>query len=468
MLDTHAERASASGSPLAHAILNDASLSGFTTLPVALQYITRTPELSSSTVREVTSTRSHRHWALGWGFDQFRILEACRVRLLHSLTRRHCYGHCVVSSIPRAVTISDMTLLLLGAGGFIGSHLVEHLLAHTDHNLVGFDVSADKLEGIRKSSRFEFHLGDIRSESKLLGKLVRASDVVVDLIAYANPSIYVSAPLEVFELNFVQNMNVVHECVAHRKRLIQYSSAEVYGKAGTGTLCREDATDSVFGPIQKQRWIYASAKALLERLLYAHGLAGDLEYCIVRPFNFVGPRLDYLVPAAAVGGPRVFPHFMSALLTGGPIRLVDGGHVHRTFLHIEDASRAFQTLLDKRQQTRNGIFNVGNPESNVTIRELALLMLELYEELTGRHAASAIETISGEDFYGPGYEDGDRLPPDISKMRALGWQPRHDLRSALRDAMVYYLDERNAEVNRGYAGGAAVSALGRPRVAMAG
>ena len=112
--------------------------------------------------------------------------------------------------------------------------------------------------------------------TKLLDRLVRRSDVVVDLIAYANPSIYVSAPLEVFELNFVQNMNMVTSCVANRKRLIQYSSAEVYGKAGNDTQCREDATDSVFGPVCKQRWIYASAKLMLERLLYAHGVAGDL------------------------------------------------------------------------------------------------------------------------------------------------------------------------------------------------
>ena len=107
--------------------------------------------------------------------------------------------------------------------------------------------------------------------------------------------------------------------------MIQYSSAEVYGKAGDEALCREEATDSVFGPVDKSRWIYATGKLLLERVLHAHGLAGNLEYIIVRPFNFIGPRIDYLVPACAVGGPRVFPHFMSALLTGGPLRLVDGG-----------------------------------------------------------------------------------------------------------------------------------------------
>jgi UDP-apiose/xylose synthase len=366
-----------------------------------------------------------------------------------------------------------MKVLLLGAGGFIGSHLVEHLLAETGHEVIGLDLGVEKLDGIatiQNDDRFEFHHTDIRTAAKLLDNLVRRCDVVVDLIAYANPSIYVSAPLEVFELNFVQNMNVVTACVAHRKRLIQYSSAEVYGKAGTDTHCREDGTDSVFGPVGKQRWIYATAKLMLERLLYAHGVAGDLEYTIVRPFNFVGSRIDYLVPADAVRGPRVFPHFMSALLTGGPIRLVDGGAVHRTFLHIEDANRAFRILLERTEDARNQIFNVGNPGNNITIRELAMAMIEIYEELTGQPARSQVVTTSGEAFYGPGYEDGDRRPPDISKLRALGWAPQHDLRSTLRDAMLYYLDESNAEANRGYANVSAPAPLlfKRPRIAVSG
>jgi UDP-apiose/xylose synthase len=344
-----------------------------------------------------------------------------------------------------------MNILLLGAGGFIGSHLVEHLLTESKHDVIGFDVGAEKLNGITNSPRFEFHQADIRTSSKLLESLVRSADVVVDLIAHANPSIYVSAPLDVFELNLMQNLNVVRLCVAHRKRLIQYSSAEVYGKSGPDELCREDSTDSIFGPVTKQRWIYATAKLMLERLLYAHGAAGELEYTIVRPFNFIGSRIDYLVPAGAVGGPRVFPHFMSALLSGGPIRLVGGGAVHRAFLHIEDANRAFDVLIDRRDQARNAIFNVGNPQNSITIRDLAGLMIELYQELTGREPTSEIVSVSGEEFYGTGYEDGDRLPPDISKMAALGWYPQLDLRSTLRDAMVFYLDETNARAGRAYA-----------------
>jgi UDP-apiose/xylose synthase len=331
-----------------------------------------------------------------------------------------------------------MTILILGAGGFIGSHLVAHLVGRGEHRVIGLDTVDEKLAGVR-GRQFTFCRADVRRSGELVEKLIRAADVVVDLVAYANPSIYVIAPLDVFDLNFTQNLQIARLCIRHQKRLIQYSSAEVYGKTASGDLCHEDSTDSTFGPVHKPRWIYATAKLLLERVLHAHGVAGELDCTIVRPFNFLGPRIDYLVEAHAVGGPRVFPHFMSALLTGGPIRLVDGGRVHRTFLHIDDAVTAFQVLLDHPERTRNEIFNVGNPSNNTTIRGLALRMVDLYEELTRLPASSAIVEISGEEFYGKGYEDGDRLPPDISKLQSLGWKPHLDLQTTLRETMAYYL-----------------------------
>jgi UDP-apiose/xylose synthase len=332
-------------------------------------------------------------------------------------------------------------ILLLGAGGFIGSHLVEHLVGRGEHEVIAADISDEKLAHIDPAC-FRFVRCDIRHEQTLLESLIIDADLVVDLIAYANPSLYVSSPLAVFELNFLRNLDIARLCVDHGRRLIQYSSAEIYGKAGRDTLCREDDSESIFGPVEKTRWIYATGKLLLERVLHAYGQAGQLEYTIVRPFNFVGSRIDYLVEANAVGGPRVFPHFMSALLTGGPIRLVDGGRVHRAFTHIADANAAFQTLLDRRVEVRNQIFNIGNPGNNTTIRALAHLMRDLYEELTGDPPLSEVVEISGEQFYGAGYEDGDRLPPDIAKLQRIGWSPRHDLRATMRDAMEYYLERR--------------------------
>ncbi|HSJ72575.1 MAG TPA: bifunctional UDP-4-keto-pentose/UDP-xylose synthase [Acidimicrobiia bacterium] len=331
-----------------------------------------------------------------------------------------------------------MKLLLIGAGGFIGSNLVDHLIERGEHEVVGVDKTADKLEGI-EGPNFTYIDMDITESHDEVEELVKDCDVVVDLIAYANPSIYVSAPLDVVKLNFFENMAITQMCIAHGKRLIQYSTSEVYGKSNHDGAYNEETSDLIMGPTTKQRWIYAAGKQFLERILHAHGLRGDLEYTIIRPFNFVGPRFDYLVEAGTLGGPRVFAHFMSALITGGPMYLVDGGNQRRSFTHIDDASDAFSTIIDD-PRTTNQIYNVGNPSTDTSIRELAQYMMAMYTELTGKPADNEIIEISGEEFYGKGYEDMDRVPPDISKLQALGWNPTRDMKTTFGDAMRYNLD----------------------------
>ena len=332
-----------------------------------------------------------------------------------------------------------MNIAILGAGGFIGSNLIEYLMERGEHRLVGVDITDEKLAGIG-GPQFRFIKADVSQNRDLVEDVVRDTDVVVDLIAYANPSIYVESPLEVVDLNFFENHRIVEMCVRHQKRLIQYSTAEVYGHP-TDEFYFEDTSDLRLGPIHKQRWIYSAAKQLLERVVYAHGQAGDLDFTLVRPFNFVGPRFDYLVPSESMGGPRLFAHFMSALLSGGPMYLVDGGWRHRSFTHIADANTAFEILLD-HPGARNEIFNIGNPAINVTVRQVAELMCDLYEELTGKPAPCELVEVDGETFYGIGYEDTDRVPPSIDKLRALGWEPRHGLRDIFRDAMLTYLEAK--------------------------
>jgi len=333
-------------------------------------------------------------------------------------------------------------LFIIGAGGFIGSNLVEHLIEEGEHEIVGIDVTAEKLAGI-SGPNFRFIEADITSQTDLVDELVEQTDVVVDLVAYANPSLYVSNPLGVIRLNFFENVKIADSCIRHGKRLFQYSTSEIYGKqSGNGTY-REDSSDLIMGPTTKQRWVYASGKQFLERIIHAHGLAGDIEYTIVRPFNFVGPRFDYLVEAGTTGGPRVFAHFMSALLTGGPMYLVDGGEQRRTFTHIEDANKAFSVLVSNPAAI-NQIYNIGNPTTDISIGELAALMTDIYEELTGKTYTGQTIEISGEEFYGEGYEDMNRVPPDVSKLQALGWNPTHDLQTIFRDTIRYNLDRFEA------------------------
>jgi UDP-apiose/xylose synthase len=330
-------------------------------------------------------------------------------------------------------------LFIIGAGGFIGSNLIEHLIEEGVHDVVGVDITKAKLEGI-SGDNFRFIEADVTSQADLVDKLIAETDVVVDLVAYANPSLYVSKPLDVIRLNFFENVKIAEMCMRHDKRLFQYSTSEIYGKRSENGTYKEDSSNLVMGPTTKQRWVYASGKQFLERIIHAHGLAGDIEYTIVRPFNFVGPRFDYLVEAGSKGGPRVFAHFMSALLTGGPMYLVDGGEQRRTFTHIKDTNTAFSTLIDNPAAI-NQIFNIGNPSTDISMRELAALMTNIYQELTGNVYTGETVEIDGEEFYGSGYEDMNRVPPSIEKIQALGWNPLYDLDTIFRDTIQYNLDQ---------------------------
>lgn len=340
-----------------------------------------------------------------------------------------------------------MNLALLGGGGFIGSHILEHLLRSTRSQFSVFDKDLKKLSEVRNlipdfDSRVRLVEGDLASSFGTVTDLIKWSDITVDLIAYANPSMYVTNPLDVVKLNFFDNLEVAKACSTLNRHLVQFSSCEVYGiSAGRTESFSEARSALIMGPICEHRWIYASAKQLLERLLHAYGLEGKLSYTIIRPFNFIGPRIDYLPVPGTVGGPRVFSHFMAALMADGPLRLVDGGHARRSYTYIADAVSAFELVLKSLDNAcYNQIVNIGSPGNETTIRDLAILMKDLWFTLTGKTSKSSLEDISGEQFYGKGYADCDRRIPDISKLTSLGWSPRYSLRDTVKETMKYYIE----------------------------
>lgn len=357
-----------------------------------------------------------------------------------------------------------MNIFILGAGGFIGAHLVERLLTE-NHQVTAVDIYDDKLLEFLDHDRLRFIKQDIRDHQWDMESYIAQADLVIDLIAYANPGLYVKMPLEVFQLNFSENLRIAEACVNYQKRLIQFSSCEVYGKT-IASFAREDLKDPedpklatfseetspyILGPVNKHRWIYASAKQLLERVLHAYGLEKELNYTIVRPFNFIGPKIDYLLDETD-GMPRVFSYFMDALIHGTPMQLVDGGHHRRSYTYIEDAIEcAYRIIQNPNEVCNRQIFNVGSPYNEVSMGGLAELMRDIYKEkfLQNNVVLSEIIEISGEEFYGVGYEDSDRRIPDISKARILlGWEPHWKLRELVEATMQYYMIDYVEQVQK--------------------
>jgi len=350
-----------------------------------------------------------------------------------------------------------MRVLILGCGGFVGSHLAERLLASAAHEVVGLDRSPAKAAHLVGRERFEFVVGELPG-ARELPELVSGSDVVVHLAAICNPSLYNTRPLEVIEANFVDALPVARLCAEKGKRLVYFSTSEVYGKtlaafgpagpASPDHVLREDDSPLILGPVRAQRWSYSCAKQLMERTIFALGKERGLHFTIVRPFNFIGPRMDYIPGRDGEGVPRVFACFMKALLSGEPPALVDGGKSRRTFVCVREAVECCARIVERPEASRGAIFNVGNPANETTIAELARLMCGLFEEKTGRRCPPPVE-VDALSFYGEGYDDSDRRVPDISRAEALlGWRPVLPLRELVSRTMDWYIetyDSRNLD-----------------------
>lgn len=346
-------------------------------------------------------------------------------------------------------------LTILGCGGFIGSHLLDRLLRSGSFEVEGWDLDDRKIRDHLTNPRLRLHrerLGEPGAEPGL-SRAIRTSDAVINLAAICNPAEYNTRPLAVMQANLFDVYRVVELCAEAGTWLISFSTSEVYGRTlasyvGDGRYDEpalyeldEDRTPLVMGPISNQRWTYACAKQLMERLVYAHHRESGLPFTIVRPLNFFGPRMDYLPGLDGEGQPRVLASFMSALLQGRPMRLVDGGRARRTITSIHEAIDALVRMLERPVAARNRIFNIGNRQNEVSIAELAQRMREVYAEITGdaSYREHPIEHVSAAELYGDGYEDCDRRMPRTDKARdLLGWVPRASLDEILRETMGYY------------------------------
>ncbi|HEX4044333.1 MAG TPA: NAD-dependent epimerase/dehydratase family protein, partial [Gammaproteobacteria bacterium] len=107
-----------------------------------------------------------------------------------------------------------MRILILGANGFIGSHLTEGILANTDWQIHAIDLTQDKLTTCLNHPRFHFKIGDITQETSWINNQISQCDAVLPLVAVANPAVYVQKPLKVFELDFEANLDIIRQCVA--------------------------------------------------------------------------------------------------------------------------------------------------------------------------------------------------------------------------------------------------------------
>jgi len=333
-------------------------------------------------------------------------------------------------------------IFIMGINGFIGTHLLRHILEGTSWEVRGFDIQDTNIQGIA-SPRCSFFKGDIFHEDALLEEHVAWADVVIPLAGIARPALYITNPLLVYELDYEQNLKVVRMCVKHNKRVIFPSTSEVYGM--TEGILHEDRTPLTVGPIVNTRWIYSCAKQMMDRVIAAYGVQHGLRYTCFRPFNWLGKGLDTFEDAAQ-NQARSVTQFLHNILENKPIRLVNGGQQRRSFTHIDDGIRGLMAIIRNENRAAEGqIFNIGNPRNNASIQELAEAVRDAvceHPKYAEKGENALIEVVEAEAYYGKGYEDvPDRIPSIEKAQELLNWAPEMNFTDTIRSVVADYLEE---------------------------
>ena len=322
--------------------------------------------------------------------------------------------------------------LVTGGAGFIGSHLVEALLAR-DEMVVAFDnLSTGRLRNLDhlgNHPNLRFVHGSVLDELAV-DELMHKCDVVVHLAAAVGVKLIVEEPLRSFTTNIRGSEIVIESAFRHRRPILLTSTSEIYGKNTAVPLKEED--DRVLGTPSVARWAYSTAKAVDEILAYAYHRERGLPTTVVRLFNTVGPRQS---PAYGM----VVPRLARQAVAGLPLTIYGDGTQTRCFCHVSDVVDALLGLLDDPRAV-GGTFNVGSQEE--------ISMLGLAERILARtESTSGIELIPYDQAYPAGFEDMQRRLPSTDKIRALtGWRPTRSLDDILTEAIAEAAAERAADV----------------------
>jgi NAD dependent epimerase/dehydratase len=314
---------------------------------------------------------------------------------------------------------SGRRVLVTGAGGFIGSHLIEQLvsLGAATRALIRYTSTAGRgwLEDSPAGADVEFIAGDI-CDTGILERAMRDVDVVFHLAALIGIPYSYYAPQSYVRVNVEGTMAVLD--AARRRgvaRVVHTSTSEVYGTAQAVPIAESH-------PLQAQS-PYSASKAAADLLAYSYHRAFGANVVIVRPFNTYGPRQS---------ARAVIPTIVTQALAGAPIRL---GHLFptRDFTFVADTVDGF--LRAGVQSGVSGqVINLGSGQE-ISIRDLA----ERIQRLMG--TALPVEADAARER--PPTSEVDRLCADATRARQLlEWTPRHDLDDGLQQTIAWIREHR--------------------------
>ncbi|CAB4829400.1 unannotated protein [freshwater metagenome] len=312
-------------------------------------------------------------------------------------------------------------ILITGAAGFLGRyfmslfHLINEKHPENPINIVALDSyitssNSDDQPWQRTSPNIEWIYGD----AALGAQLPNRFDYMIHAAGIASPEHYRANPLKTIMVAVDVTRALLEKAKEDNSRFLFFSSSEIYGDPfpefiPTDENYRGNVTSR--GP----RACYDESKRMGETLCWVYENYFNVHACVVRPFNVYGPGMmpkDY----------RVLPNFATALFKNEPLRVYGHGKQTRTFCYITDAITGFlKVILDSKVPD---VFNVGNPEPEISMIELA----ERFSKIAA--STHGFELISYPSSYPE--DEPNRRCPNISKMKSeLGFDPKIDLETGL-------------------------------------
>lgn len=309
---------------------------------------------------------------------------------------------------------STKRILVTGGAGFLGSHLIDRLIAD-GHDVLCVDNlftgSKRNIEHLLQHPRFEFMRHDI------CFPLFVEVDQIYNLACPASPIHYQHDPVQTTKVSVNGSINMLGLAKRLKCRIFQASTSEVYGDPTV-----HPQVESYWGNVNTigPRSCYDEGKRCAETLFFDYHRQHCLDIKVVRIFNTYGPRMH---PADG----RVVSNFIMQALRDEPITLYGDGSQTRSFCYVDDLVEGFVRFMNSDADF-TGPMNLGNPHE-FTIRQLA----ELTVELIG--SKSAIE-------YRPlPQDDPTQRCPDISLAKSkLDWEPTVQLREGLQHTIDYFRD----------------------------
>jgi dTDP-glucose 4,6-dehydratase len=304
-------------------------------------------------------------------------------------------------------------VLVTGAAGFLGSHLVDRLL-DAGHEVVGMDNlvtgSSINLAHLNGHPRFTFVHHNVSQYITLHGPL----DGVLHFASPASPVDYLELPIQTLKVGALGTHNALGLALAKNARFMLASTSEVYGDPLV-----DPQPESYWGHVNPvgPRGVYDEAKRFAEALTMAYHRSHRLDTRIVRIFNTYGPRMR---PRDG----RVVSNLIVQALRGEPLTLYGDGSQTRSFCYVDDLVAGILLLFGSGGPPDP--VNLGNP-AQVTVRRLAELVLDA----TGSASAIELRPLP--------VDDPRQRCPDIGRARALlGWEPRVPLAEGLRRTVEYF------------------------------